>query len=160
MVSEYQEEIAHAFVSTAEENSSKIVFADRVIDEVYETSLLGDYQTKNIRGVQAVLKELTGFKVDTPHIKKGLLNVVENTGLMGRWQILQKTPKVICDSAHNMAGLSLVLNQLQNQKFKTLHIIIGFVKDKDFSSILPLFLKERSIIFVNPKYLVDLMPMS
>ena len=39
--------------------------------------------------------------------------------------MLSETPKIICDTAHNKEGLSLVLDQLQKQSLKTLHIVLG-----------------------------------
>ncbi len=151
VISEYQEEIAETFMSIAESKNSKIIYADQLIDKNYNTSLLGNYQSKNIKGVVAVLKELKNFKVKKKHIKLGLKKVVKNTGLLGRWQILGIKPMIVCDTAHNKEGLSYVLGQLKEQKFDQLHIVIGFVKDKDMDIILPLFPKNAAYYFCRLK---------
>ena len=151
VISEYQEEIADMFMSIAKSKNSKIVFADQVIDKNYKSSLQGNYQSKNIKGVVAVLKALKNFKVKKKHIKGGLKNVVKNTGLLGRWQILHKRPTVVCDTAHNKEGLSYVIQQLEQQKFNQLHIVLGFVKDKDLDIILPLFPKSAHYYYCRPK---------
>ena len=150
VISEYQDEIAESFESIAKSKNSKIIFADQVVDKNYKTSLQGNYQSKNIKGVVAVLKELKNFKVKNKHIKRGLKKVVQNTGLLGRWQILNKKPMIVCDTAHNIEGLTYVIQQLEQQKFNQLHIVIGFVKDKDLNVILPLFPKSASYYFCRP----------
>ena len=150
VISEYQEEIAETFKSHAKSKNAKLIFADQEILKDYKSALLGNYQSKNIKGVVAVLKELKNFTVKKKHIKLGLKKVVENTGLLGRWQILSKKPMIVCDTAHNKEGLSYVIQQLEQQEFKQLHIVLGFVKDKDLDVILPLFPKSASYYFCRP----------
>ncbi|WP_299528941.1 folylpolyglutamate synthase/dihydrofolate synthase family protein [Ulvibacterium sp.] len=151
VISEYQHEIADLFKAVALERNAKIVFADQEIHEVYEVSLLGNYQSKNAKGVVVVLKELQGFEVAKEHIQKGLANVVENTGLMGRWQVLQQNPMVVCDTAHNREGLSVVLDQMAEQEYDMLHIVLGFVIEKDLDALLPLFPENARYYFARPK---------
>ena len=150
VISEYQEEIAETFKSLAKSKNAKIIFADQEINKDYKSALLGNYQSKNIKGVIAVLKELKNFKVKRKHIKRGLKKVVKNTGLLGRWQILNKKPMIVCDTAHNKEGLSYVIQQLEQQEFSKLHIVLGFVKDKDLGVILPLFPKNAYYYFCRP----------
>lgn len=150
VISEYQEENAQLFKNIAKEKNTKIVFASTEIKTEYKTSLLGNYQSKNVKGVVATLKELKNFKVNEDHIKEGLKKVVQNTGLMGRWQILQESPLVVCDTAHNKEGLSIVMEQVSKQKYHTLHIVLGFVNDKDLESVLHLFPKEATYYFCKP----------
>ena len=76
--------------------------------------------------------------------------MVANTGLMGRWQVLQDCPKVICDTAHNKEGLQYVLAQLQEEAFQNLHIVLGMVSDKDSAAVLPLFPKNAQYYFCKP----------
>jgi dihydrofolate synthase/folylpolyglutamate synthase len=150
VISEYQEEIATDFKTYANEQNSEIIFADRTIKDVYKTALLGNYQERNVKGVIAALKMLKGFKLEEEDIRVGLLNVIANTGLTGRWQLLRKDPMVICDTAHNSEGLSIVLEQLQQQTYKKLHIVLGLVKDKDLTKILPLFPSDALYYFSQP----------
>ena len=150
VVSEYQRETAPVFKDVARSKKAQIVFADDHIQEEYETALLGKYQSKNIKGVVVVLKFLEAFNIEEDHIKNGLNRVVQNTGLLGRWQILGKNPKVICDTAHNKEGLSLVLDQISNQEYNDLHIVLGFVKDKNLEMILPLFPRNAIYYFCRP----------
>ncbi|WP_425234218.1 bifunctional folylpolyglutamate synthase/dihydrofolate synthase [Ulvibacterium sp.] len=150
VVSEYQQEIASVFELTALERNTNVVFANQRIQEEYGTSLPGNYQSKNAKGVVAVLRELKGFKIEEKHIQKGFENVVENTGLLGRWQVLQQNPRVVCDTAHNREGLSIVLDQVKQQNFDKLYIVLGFVKEKNLETVLPLFPNDARYYFAKP----------
>ena len=150
VISELQEETATVFNNIAGERGSKIIFAGEVIPGNYKTSLLGSYQAKNVKGVVATIKELKGFDIREEHIVDGLLNVSANTGLLGRWQYIGANPTVVCDTAHNTEGLSIVLDQIEQQKYTDLHLVIGFVKDKNLEQILPLFPKNAHYYFCRP----------
>jgi len=103
-------------------------------------SLGGDYQSKNLQAVFAAfdnLKEV--FNISEKDITDGIRNVVRNTGLYGRWQILSTVPLTICDTGHNLEGLEYVVDQINRIPKSALHIVLGFVKDKDLGSVLPLF---------------------
>ncbi len=150
VVSEFQKEVATVFINKAANECSELTFADQQISKCYETDLLGNYQTKNYKGVLAVLNQLKNFKVSEKAISDGLKNVVKNTGLQGRWQILQENPKVICDTAHNKEGLSITMAQLLLEPFNRLHIVFGMVSDKDFDSVLELLPKNATYYFCAP----------
>ena len=153
VIGEYTLETKEVFLNKAEECKSNIYFASDLIQEIYPSILLGDYQTSNIKMVMQtfeVLKLQNNFIVSEQNIKDGLMNVVKNTGLLGRWQQIKSNPKVICDTAHNSHGLKVVLNQIQNEKFEKLHIVLGVVNDKDLNDFLPLFPKEATYYFCKP----------
>jgi len=151
VISEFNEETAPVFKSIANERGADIIFADEKEYPDYKIGLLGSYQRKNVKGVLAVLSVLKHFNVTTVNIEIGLQRVVENTNLMGRWQQIGNEPTIICDTAHNKEGISLVLDQLKEQDFNELHIVLGFVKDKDISKIIPLFPKNACYYFCKPK---------
>lgn len=150
VISETQAETKMIFNLIAHQLKSNIVFADAEPVLGYQTDLLGDYQQRNINGVVACIHQLKNFEVPEAAISKGLQNVVKNTGLMGRWQVLQQHPLVVCDTAHNKEGLQLVLKQVEKQSFEKLHVVLGFVKDKDVRSVLTLFPKDAHYYFVKP----------
>ncbi len=108
----------------------------------YSTDLLGDYQKQNINGVVSLLQVLPQFSVLESHIIDGLQRVVNNTGLRGRWEILEYQPKIIADVAHNPAGLQAVFAQLRKEQFDNLHIVFGVVSDKKVNEITTLFPKK------------------
>ena len=152
VVSEFNEETVPIFKEVANKMNSKILFADSGnYNRDYEIGLLGSYQKRNIKGVLGTLDLLKGFEIREEDKVHGFKNVVKNTGLMGRWQKIGDQPTIICDTAHNKDGLSYVLEQLKNQEFDTLHIVIGVVKDKNITDILPLFPKNAVYYFCKPK---------
>ncbi|MEB8330048.1 bifunctional folylpolyglutamate synthase/dihydrofolate synthase [Flavobacteriaceae bacterium KMM 6897] len=150
VISEFQQEVAAVFLEAAKERDAVILFAEKEKLPDYKTSLLGNYQKMNVKGVLATLKQLKGYNVNEGHIKAGLLKVVENTGLMGRWQILGEKPLVVCDTAHNSEGLAVVLQQIHQQEYNVLHLVLGFVKEKNLEAILPLFPTEAIYYFCAP----------
>jgi dihydrofolate synthase/folylpolyglutamate synthase len=138
VISEWHRDTEAVFKAKSAAAGAPIYFASDIIEKQYSTDLKGAYQEKNIKGVVAALRHLSGFNVTSSHIKLGLSNVVGLTGLLGRWQVLLNEPLVIADTAHNEAGISLVVKQLMNTPHKRLHMVLGFVKDKDLGTILPL----------------------
>ncbi|NQY28088.1 MAG: bifunctional folylpolyglutamate synthase/dihydrofolate synthase [Flavobacteriaceae bacterium] len=150
VISETQVELEEVFVKKAKSVNAQLFFADQGGLDIYETDLLGEYQQKNSKGIVEVINQLKGFNVSDAAIKSGLKNVVKNTGLLGRWQILQEGPKVICDTAHNKEGLELTMRQLLNEPCEELRIVFGVVSDKDLTTILPLLPKDAHYYFCSP----------
>ena len=153
VIGEYTPETKPVFLAKAKENNSEIYFASDLIYENFSSDLLGDYQIHNKKTVLqtiAIINNQNKFKINQENIQSGLLNVVKNTGLQGRWQQLGDFPKVICDTAHNKNGLEIVLNQIQKETFDNLHIVLGVVNDKDLDEILPLFPKKAIYYFCKP----------
>ncbi len=153
VIGEYTPETKIVFQDKALENHSEIFFASDEIKEDYPSALLGNYQIFNKKTVLKtirVMQSMEEFKIAEVHIKDGFLNVVKNTGLQGRWQQLQESPKVICDTAHNSDGLKIVMKQVLQQEYKHLHIVIGVVNDKELDAILPLFPTNATYYFCKP----------
>ncbi|OBQ56124.1 bifunctional folylpolyglutamate synthase/dihydrofolate synthase [Tamlana sp. s12] len=152
VIGETQIETAPVFEGLAKERHSKIVFADQEVKTIYPSDLIGSYQIKNIKTVMQAVEELReqGFSITETQLKQGLLHVVKNTGLLGRWQILNANPKVVCDTGHNKDGLTEVMNQLSKEEFEHLHIVFGVVNDKDLTSIVDLLPKNATYYFCKP----------
>ena len=152
VIGETQHETENVFKNKAEENNSEIYFADQLIHDVLESDLKGTYQLKNIKTVMQSVEVLrkSGFRITETHLKNGLLNVVKNTGLQGRWQILSTIPKIICDTAHNKEGLTYIFDQIEKESFNQLHIVFGVVNDKDLNSIISLLPKSATYYFCKP----------
>lgn len=152
VIGEKMDKVDDVFRNIAKKNKAKLYFAEDGIEEVYQTGLLGNYQLKNVKTAMQTFKILSHNNIFLSEdiIKRGLINVVKNTGLKGRWQILGKQPKVICDTAHNKEGLVDVLSQLKSEKFDKLHLVLGVVDDKNLNNILPLFPQNASYYFCRP----------
>ena len=114
-----------------------------------ECDLPGKYQYKNLKGVLVAMQILAtmGWQLSASKILKGLLHVGKNTGLMGRWECIQTTPRIILDVAHNEHGIKALLEQLESLHYAQLHIITGMVKDKDVNAVLNLLPKKAKYYF-------------
>lgn len=150
VIGETQPETEAVFRLMAAQKRSDIVFADQMDIKTYKTDLLGSYQKKNQAAVVACLNMLKGFKITEMNAANGLKKVVENTQFLGRWQVLQRNPTLVCDTAHNREGIQAVLEQIGQNDFQKLHMVLGFVADKALDAILPLFPKQAKYYFVKP----------
>ena len=152
VIGEYQEEVYPVFKAIAEEKKSKIYISSKEIKKAYKTDLLGSYQQHNVKTAVKTIEVLNSKKnrISDEALINGLSNVVSNTGLLGRWQILQEFPKVVCDTGHNKEGLTYVLEQLQKEVYSNLHVVFGVVNDKDLSKVLPMLPKKATYYFCKP----------
>ena len=171
VIGETNPETANVFIAKAKEQESPITFADKekkvekikvagnhqyaeyAIDdtETIKFDLFGEYQTKNLATIEEAVKQLKkrGFAISDKNISDALQNVKGLTGLHGRWEILSDSPLTICDTGHNIDGLSYVTAQLKAIKCPHLHIVLGFVNDKDVEHVMPLFPKDAQYYFTN-----------
>jgi len=152
VVGEFQKEVFPVFEKIASEKCAPLYLASKLNVSNIQTDLKGTYQQNNLKTVVQTIKVLTnlGYKISKLNLKIGLLNVVNNTSLLGRWQILNEQPKVICDTGHNKEGLTYVLKQLQQENFNNLHIVFGVVNDKELKEILPMFPQKAIYYFCKP----------
>lgn len=142
-----QEEIKNIFVKTARERNAEQYFPE--IKNEVKTDLKGEYQIENcntaLKGVE-LLKNLN-WKIEQEDIENGFKNVTANTGLLGRWQILNKEPLIICDTAHNEDGIKLIVKQIEQTPHTHLHFVFGKVSDKKSNAILSLLPKTATYYF-------------
>jgi dihydrofolate synthase / folylpolyglutamate synthase len=170
LVSERQAEVDFVFQEKAKETNSRIIFASdelKILDEgngkliahsggadsTYHLDLKGSYQRKNLAGVLATVNVLkdTGFSIPDSAVRTGLASTVSLTGLKGRWQKLNDKPLMVCDTAHNEAGVQEVLSQIGKQKFDKLHVVWGMVNDKDITAILKMLPRNAAYYFCQAK---------
>ncbi len=129
---------------------SPIIWAEDMEFPDVEFELKGLCQDKNKKTILASLEVLRlDLDITTENIKQGMAHVVENTGLMGRWQTIGTEPLIIADTAHNEGGIRYIAEQLMSMKYKTLRIVFGMVKDKDISTVLSLMPKNAEYYFTN-----------
>jgi dihydrofolate synthase/folylpolyglutamate synthase len=111
--------------------------------------LSGKYQVKNLATVLCTLENLqqNGMNIPLGAIISGIRKVVNNTGLMGRWQTISHHPLTIADIGHNPDGIREVLEQISLTPHDKLHFVIGVVNDKDVSSMLGKLPKDATYYF-------------
>lgn len=118
-----------------------------------DSDLTGDCQPENMQTILTALKTLSDNGVYTfgaDEVRTGLSAVCRRTGLMGRWMKLGDNPSVIADTAHNVDGWRLISRRLNEHNPDTLHVVIGFVSDKDYRKILTALPKDANYYFVRP----------
>ncbi|MVT08705.1 bifunctional folylpolyglutamate synthase/dihydrofolate synthase [Chitinophaga tropicalis] len=105
------------------------------------TDLTGGYQTRNIMGVLSAVKVMqkAGWELPEAAVNTALQHVKKLTGLRGRWETIAHHPLTIADVGHNEAGITEIVEQLRHMVYRQLHIVTGFVKDKEVDKVLTLF---------------------
>jgi dihydrofolate synthase / folylpolyglutamate synthase len=177
VIGEQQPETTPVFLATANALQAPLSFASQTIeiqaiesaqtnfDRIYlnvkgsfwgdlknlELNLSGGYQEKNTAtALQAlsVLVQNSDFKVSEAALRTGFSELKTRTKLIGRWHVLQEQPLVVCDSAHNEAGLKVAMQMLEKLPRNKLHFVLGMVRDKDISKMLALLPKNARYYFV------------
>ena len=174
VIGETQLQTQTIFIETAKEKHAEITFADQIIDVEEENTLLknntfvfsfkakkktsnqvnryvsplaGTYQLNNFKTVLAACRCISSDILTEKSIQMGIKNCVKNTGLMGRWQVLQENPLCIADTGHNRAGITLICEQIKKMRYEKLHIVISMVNDKNTAEILSILPKDARYYF-------------
>ncbi len=155
VIGETTPETRPVFLHKAQEAGAPIYFAEEEKANKQadypglDFELKGIYQEKNLRTLLTALPLLiqAGYKLDDRAVRNGFAHVVELTGLMGRWQKLHDLPTVVCDTGHNVGGIRYIVQQLEQQTFRTLRIVIGMVNDKDINGVLALLPRNATYYF-------------
>jgi dihydrofolate synthase/folylpolyglutamate synthase len=138
-------------ISSTKEDVLKLSVENTEIE--FQPDLKGAFQKRNFRTALAawcIFSKNNPIVFSSEIIKRSFEEVISLTGLKGRWQILQKKPMIVCDTAHNEAGIKEAMAQLRKQKPKQLHIVFGMVKDKDHDLIVALLPKEANYYLAKP----------
>lgn len=125
----------------------------RILDQPLQTDLLGAYQGENLAQVLTMVEVLrnVGVELEVAKVREGMLSVVRNTGMQGRWQVLGQSPLRVVDVAHNIEGIDCVLGQaaacLPSEKWA---VVLGVSADKDLESILQRMPRDARYYFAAP----------
>ncbi len=94
--------------------------------ERLQSELKGIYQRKNIPNVLEVIHRLRDkeLSLTDEHIRQGIAKTITNTGLYGRWQTLAEHPLTICDTGHNIDGITEITKQLKNCTYRPGKLLI------------------------------------
>lgn len=121
--------------------------------------LSGACQTENAATVMTALQHLSSQfpAIDARAVREGFGNVCSLTGLAGRWMTLSASPvRVICDTGHNAGGWQWLSSSLEKISAglaaagHTLHMVLGFVNDKNLDTIFPFMPKDAQYYFATP----------
>lgn len=172
VIGETQNEITPIFTKKTKEMNANIHFADQstrieLIDNSLDTyttcnvfihdvlwipnlrtEISGPFQIKNLMTSLYslyLLKDVVG--IDIEKIRSFFIHFKSKTKYQGRWQVLGNNPLIIADSAHNEAGIELVISELKKYIDRKWHFVIGFVNDKDIDKIITQFPKNATYYF-------------
>lgn len=172
VISEYQEAVAAVFTEIAASQQSTLTFASKIYEsqflsrglngqkiavkrasdqdsQTYLLDLQGSYQAKNLIGIMAAVDQLReqGWNLPDSALSQALASVQRSTGLRGRWEILSAAPLVVCDTGHNEDGWREILQNIALTPHRQLHLVIGVMRDKDLSRMLPLLPADAQYYF-------------
>ena len=167
IIGEHNDETRPVFEAEAAKKSAPIIFAqdtptivskESYFDyDIYETTsynnlqvaLRGYCKEKNVNTLLHAIGEMQrmGYNIDEKAVRKGFIHVCQLTGLMGRWQQLLASPRLICDTGHNIGGFQYIVPQILAQPCKQLRIVFGMVNDKDINGVLALMPKHATYYF-------------
>lgn len=153
VIGERQEECAPVFETKAAEMNAPLTYAPALEAENHDSFLLypstpfgeirgeltGEYQIKNAATIAEALCQLRklGWNIPDKAVKEGFANVCSDTGLLGRWTVIATNPLTVIDTGHNIGGWEYITHQLSfRPEGSVVHLIVGFVNDKDISAIL------------------------
>ena len=133
-------------VFVAEENSfTKEIFVDAAnLKNTQVTFLtpsqkayqqLASYQQTNL---QTALQAIAIIDIHpTEHeITSAIKKLYQNTGLFGRFQEINSSPRIIIDASHNEGGIKILIKELQQTPHEKLKFIVGSSGDKDLKKLI------------------------
>ena len=139
VIGETQTETLPIFKTQAKERKSPLHFAEKISLPAFPLDLKGSYQDKNKRTAYKALQVLLAVDKLPQKAIEGFAKVIKNTGLRGRWELIDQHPEIIADVTHNAEGFKTVVQKLKEKKFKgELHLVLGFVKGKKMETIFSL----------------------
>ena len=163
LIGEYQQEVAHVFKNKANILNSKLYFGKELVrlesksvfiedNEVLNDLMIdvdGPFLNNNLTTSFSALEILRrlGWKIDWRNVEHSFRTCSYDLKFIGRWQWLGRKPDILADSAHNIGGLSVILEKIKRLDYKKIHFVLGFVNDKDLRSVLNLFPCEGEYYF-------------
>ena len=158
------DDVRAVFLSKAQSVGAPIRFAEDhnlvTPQLVQQYALKGTYQPKNLntflnalfplaRAMKALGLPLTKNGITAAEaVRRALTSVTTMTGLLGRWQTLSMSPRIVCDTGHNLAAWKYLAPQIiAEADSRQLCIVFGMVDDKDINGVLQLLPHQATYFF-------------
>ena len=145
IIGERDIETENVFIEKANESFSEIIFASDYKSKFENSDI--EYFNKNINTVVQICRNLNDKKINDNSIEKGILNIYSNTDFYGRWTVINNSPKIIFDSAHNESGFIYLSKQLTKIRYDKLYFILSFVKGKNVKKLISYLPSISSMYF-------------
>ena len=137
------------FINICKDKSSKITFVPDIANDIIYSEI--DFINKNIKTSIETCRAINLNTLNDKTIKKGIDNVNLNTGMFGRWSLIEANPMVIFDSAHNESGFESIAHQISKTSFNQIYILLSFVKGKNIKQLISKLPEESKIYFTSLK---------
>ncbi len=144
IIGERDKDTENVFIDISNKNFSEIIFASDYKSKFENSDV--EYFNKNIKTVVQICRNLNDKNINDNSIETGILNVDINSDLYGRWTVLNDSPKIIFDSAHNESGFIHLSKQLSLLEYDRLFFILSFVKGKNVKKLIS-HLPDKSLFY-------------
>jgi dihydrofolate synthase/folylpolyglutamate synthase len=134
-IAEETAETKNIFLTHALEKQTSIEF---LVPTQTKVDGIANYQQTNL---QTAIQGLSIIDIDVSdsEVSLAIKNLYKNTGLFGRFQEINNSPRIIIDAAHNEAGIKILLKELQETPNEKLKFIVGSSGDKDLKKLISNF---------------------
>lgn len=75
--------------------------------------------------------------------RKKIEEAINETCIPGRYDVIQTSPEIIVDGAHNLQAMENLLNLVRKKKKGQIYVLLGMMKDKDLGPVTKLFKDEK-----------------
>jgi len=119
------------------ENERVVITQKEKSFSLYATPLQGDHQLFNAALALKTVDECPGIGSGLVY-SNGIKNVIKNTGIQGRYEIINARPKIIYDSAHNPEGVNSFIAEFSKEykSYSERVLIFGAMRDKSIDEML------------------------
>ena len=129
-IEEHPQEVQEVIMSECKNKDAELIISSQQHRANLSPSLLGRAQLQNAGLAQSAISVL----VDDSLQYDNICRAIESTRWHGRNQIIQKSPLVIFDVAHNEAGISSFIDFVRSFNSKKKYLILSLQSRKDIQS--------------------------
>ena len=124
------------YTITRYSDSWSIVSKAMEIHDIPNLKMIGDYQYNYAAASVIALDDILPEALSNQEL---LRNALCDTTIPGRFQYLQHSPDIILDVAHNEDAAKSLATNIKRLDYKTIHVVLGILADKDVYSIVKPF---------------------
>ena len=124
------------YTITRYSDSWSIVSKAMEIHDIPNLKMVGDYQYNYAAASVIALDDILPEALSNQEL---LRNALCDTTIPGRFQYLQHSPDIILDVAHNEDAAKSLATNIKRLDYKTIHVVLGILADKDVYSIVKPF---------------------
>ncbi|KQC34523.1 tetrahydrofolate synthase [Nonlabens sp. YIK11] len=153
VINEKRSHLRQFFQDRANEVGADLYFA--YSESEYSNDIFNHITTEEqnrdlVKKALSVLKGKYKINLNPNQVSEGLKNYRELTNFMGRYQTISTNPKVIADVAHNPSGLKMLIEKVEKESYRKLHIVFGAVEGKRLDESLIVLPQDAEYYLCSP----------